>query len=427
MYRFSSLSTLRLQAAFFPLSAALSLLGSAQAESDASFQGTRAGKAEASSSRSSQQGEESVRPTAGHDGSFYVGSADGKYTMRLGGLLQGRFIANFRGDESGRSSTSPDDNVETGFEFRRIELGFSGNIADVGYQLVLATEDGAAGVEQIIAQDVRIDYALTDNWKVAGGRYFAPFLREELIGGGGSLAVALSYMNNTLSIGRGEGLSLLYEDESFRTHLFFSDGAGSGGGGGVNNPFSDGVDWAVTARSDFKFGGDWGQWGDYTAAAGASSATFIGAAVHYQMGESGDTVAANDVNSFMWTVDASTEWDGLNIACAIAGNHTDPGQGTGSDMDDYGIVVQGGYMGKVLEPFLRYESLSFDEDHGYVSEDVSLVTLGANYHATSHFKVGCDVVWALDPMPTDSLNAGLLADGTKDNQVVIRIQGQLKF
>ena len=283
--------------------------------------------------------------TAGHDGSnFFIGSSDGGFMMKIFGLFQARWVGTFRGDESGRSSVSPDDNSETGFEFRRIELGFKGHVGDprIGYVLVLATEDGAAGVEQIIAQDVVLSYKLTDDVTLMGGRYFAPFLREELIGGGGSLAVALSYMNNELSIGRGEGITLLYEKESFRGQVFLSDGAGSGGGGGVNSPHADGVDWAVTGRGDIKVSGDWSQWGDFTGSTSEPMAVFIGGAVHFQHGETGDSVAANDVDLFAWTVDGSVEDGGFNIFFAVAGEHFDA-NGT-ADMDNYGVVVQAGYM-----------------------------------------------------------------------------------
>ncbi len=411
-----------------PVVITFSMIGSVSAEDCAWIQDPNRGANASDATVASQQGEEAGKPTAGHNGSvFYLGSPNGDFTMEFNGLLQFRGIGNIRGSETGRSSTSPDDNTELGFEFRRIELALQGNVYDVGYKLVLATEDGAAGVEQIIAQDVAVSYDLTDNLKITAGRYFAPFLREESIGGGGSLAVALSYMNNSLSIGRAEGVSLIHESDRFRGNIFLNDGAGSGGGGGVNNPFADAVDWAVTARADVRLAGDWGQWGDYSASADDPTGAFLGAAVHYQMGESGDSVAANDVDAVMWTVDASVEWKRLNLFIAAAGNHAD--SGTSSDLDDHGIVAQGGYMtaSGTWEPFLRYEFLSFDRDRGYVAKEVSLVTVGTNYHCSKRLKLGLDVVWALDAMPTDSLNAGLLADGVEENQVVARVQAQVKF
>ena len=366
---------------------------------------------------------------AGHNGSsFFLSSADGGFSMNIGGLLQFRYIGNLRGDESGRTSTSPDDNFEGGFEFRRVELGFSGHVVrpEWKYQIVLATEDGAGGVEQIIAQDVKISYDIDENWTVAAGRYFAPLLREELIGGGGSLPIALSYMNNELSIGRGEGISVLYSGEDVRTHVYLNDGAGSGGGGGVNNPTADMTDFAITGRVDYRIAGDWSQWGDFTNNE-SDKAIFVGAAAHFETGEPGDAVATNDYRLFAWTVDGSYENNGLHLYAAVAGEHFD-NVGT-ANIDNFGVVAQGGYLipDTKYEPFLRGEVMFFDDNNGYVDDTVRMLTTGVNYHVNSNVKLAGDVVWAMDAVPTDSLNAGILADGVKDNQLVFRLQLQMKF
>ncbi|MFK7790729.1 MAG: hypothetical protein AB8C95_14705 [Phycisphaeraceae bacterium] len=364
---------------------------------------------------------------AGHNGSsFFLNSADGGFSMNVSGLMQFRYIGNFRGDEAGRTSTSPDDNTEGGFEFRRVELAFSGHIVEPAwkYVVVLATEDGANGIEQIIAQDLKISYDIDEKWTVAAGRYFAPLLREELIGPA-SQPIALSYMNNELSIGRGEGISLLYNGEDVRTHVYLNDGAGSGGGGGVNNPFADTADFAITGRADFRVSGDWNQWGDFTS--DGEEAIFLGVASHYETGEPGDSVAANDYTLLAWTVDGSYEANGLHLYAAVAGEHFN---NTGSaDITNYGFVTQAGYRiaDTPYEPYVRGEMMFFDSALAYAEDDVALITVGTNYHINSHVKIAGDLVWALDPIPTDSINAGLLADGTKDNQLVLRLQLQLKF
>ncbi len=360
--------------------------------------------------------------SAGHDDrGFHLESADGRYLMRVFGLLQLRGVGTFREDESGSSSTaSPDDGTETGVEFRRVELGFAGHVFDpkAGYLLVLAVDGGS----KIIAQDVALSYSLTDAWKVAGGRYFAPFLREELIGGGGSLAPALSYMNNELSVGRAEGISVMYDSDLFRAHVFASDGAG-----GVSNAFSDMSDWALTARSDLKLAGEWGQWGDFSHLEGDSVAAFLGGAIHYQNGESGDDLAtpANNVDLLAWTVDGSIECGGFHFFASAAGSHKN--RPSLPDLDDFGFVAQSGYMYGRLEPFLRYEVMLFDDANGYSNDTVKLLTGGANFHVNPLLKVGADVMYAFDSVPTDSANAGWLADGSGDGQVVVRLQAQLKF
>lgn len=364
--------------------------------------------------------------TAGHDGNvFYVGSADGNFLMNINGLLQFRWIGNFRGNETGRDAAagrtiggdvSTNDNTEMGFEFRRVELVFSGHIfdPDLGYVLVLA-EDGTGG---ITAQDVVISYKLTDNWSLAVGRYFAPLLREELMGGGGSQAIALSYMNNELSVGRGEGISLRYEQDSFKVHAFLSDGGAKS--------FAAGSDLELTVRGDVKLAGDWGSWGSFTAGRDQEMTAYVGGAFHYAKGETGDLSPANNLESlFSWTIDGSVQYKGWNFYGALAGESSESDTG---DIDNYGFVAQGGYMvTDNWEPFLRYEYMSFDNALGYVSDSVSLITFGTNYHVNERLKLAFDVVFALDPIPTDSVNAGILADGVEDGQIVVRAQTQLKF
>jgi hypothetical protein len=364
-------------------------------------------------------------PIAGRDdGGFFLKSADDNYLMRVFGLLQFRGVGTFRGSETGRAvappdDASPDDDTEIGAEFRRIELGFRGHIFEpkIGYVLVLASDGGS----DIIAQDILISYSLTDEWTLVGGRYFAPFLREELIGGGGSLPVALSYMNNELSVGRAEGISARYDSESVRFHAFLSDGVGGNG----KNAFSDMSNLAFSARTDFKLAGEWGQWGDFTASEGSPTGAFLGGAIHLQKGESGDSVALNDVDLFSWTVDGSIECSGWHLFASLAGTHND--SDAASDLNKIGFVTQAGYTLGKFEPFARYEFLSFDNDFGYADDTVSMLTFGTNYHVNPFFKIGGDIMVALDPVPTDSANAGWLADGVDDGQVVVRLQAQLKF
>ena len=138
-------------------------------------------------------------------------------------------------------------------------------------------------------------------------------------------------------------------------------------------------------------------------------------------------MTSNDFKLFAWTVDASYEANGLHIYGAVAGKHYS--NTSTADTDNVGAILQAGYRipnGR-YEPFARGEVLFFDENLGYVEDTVKLLTLGTNYHYNSNVKFAGDLVWAMDPIPTDSLNAGLLADGVEDNQVSLRLQVQVKF
>ena len=148
---------------------------------------------------------------------------------------------------------------------------------------------------------------------------------------------------------------------------------------------------------------------------------------HYQRGESGDAVAANDVDLLAWTIDGSIENNGVHVYFAAAAERFEADGA--ADTDNYGFLVQIGSMviPDKLEPFVRYECVRFDGNLGFITNEVSLVTIGVNVHLNKSAKLALDAVWAMDPIPTDSLNAGLLADGTKDGQLAVRAQLQLKF
>lgn len=181
---------------------------------------------------------------------------------------------------------------------------------------------------------------------------------------------------------------------------------------------------------------------DFASWSGEPFAAFAGFGLHYEVAETGDgqtsgaTASTGPYDSFLiWTFDGSIETNGLNIYAAILAMHT---QATAAnlvpgDMDNYGFIVQGGYMviPDKLEPFLRYELVSVDG----APDDVNIITLGANYYWRSHaLKFSTDVVVALDPLTsantlgTSFSGAGLLTDNpTSGNQVAVRAQLQLLF
>src|SRR5690606_30909936 len=173
-------------------------------------------------------------------------------------------------------------------------------------------------------------------------------------------------------------------------------------------------------RVDVKLAGDWGQWSDFTSRPGEELAVFVGGAVHWEVGETGDTYDNNEV--LAWTLDASVEVGGFNAFVAYVGTEID--NELGDDYSPWGLIVQGGYnidLGnrQSIEPFVRYEWIDLDDaianDNGDAIEDLSIVTVGVNYYWTKHnAKFTFDVV-----LPQDSLNnvpgvsdsLGLLQDG----------------
>ncbi len=395
---------------------------------------------------------------AGHNGSkFFLQSADGGFLMEIDGQIQLRHTYNSRED-----AVAPDeDNHSAGFELRRTKLQFSGHIADpriqYAVQLSVAHYDNVVEADKIV-----IGYQLTDSIYIWGGEDKGPFSREEITSSRYQLAAERSYVSEFFNLDRVQGVGLIWQDpavlnDMLRVHLMINDGLRSGDGSTGVNPFTqsdsfgaqtttrgttkrfneDASDFAFTARVDLRLAGEWAQMRDFTSFPGEEFAAFIGGAIHYEVGRTGDVFLNNDF--FMWTIDGSIEVNGLNAFAAFYGMHTDnETQFAGvQDFDVYAFVIQGGYniaMGDdSIEPFIRYEWMDFDgavTDFG-INEDntINLVTFGANYYLHRHnAKFTFDIVWALDPIPFTLQGQGLLADAMgEEDQIVLRTQFQLLF
>ncbi len=390
---------------------------------------------------------------AGHNGkNFFLSSADGKTTLNVGGQIQFRYIANLRDNASAAvGAGSPADDFRGGFQFRRLKLNFNGNISSpkLGYDLTLAADRDTGNV---YLEDAALEYEIGEYFggklAVTGGRFKQPFLREELTSSKRQLAVERSSFNEFFTLNRGDGVQLAWTGQMVKVAAMFNDGSNSGDNVGMDF-HNDATDLAITSRVDVKLAGDWKQSKDFAAWSGEPLGVFLGAAMHYEMAESGtrgtQPNTRND-NVLQWTIDGSTEWNGLNVFVAAAGMHTD-GVVAANSRDHFGAMGQVGYMviPDKFEPFARYEWISFDGATNAGDQDVNLITVGFNYYLKKHdAKFTMDVVYALDPIDgtTGSLSTGAFpnsASGSssglgirrdtlgQDGQIVMRAQFQLLF
>jgi hypothetical protein len=389
-----------------------------------------------------------------------------------------------------------DDENEFGMEIPRAKVIFSGHIADPRLQYVIEFIVDP-GSNDVLGDCTVISYELMDGVTAWIGEDKIPFLREEIILPWNLQAVDRSYMNEFFTMGVGQGVGVMIAGDvvfnaPVNLHVMINDGYYSGDGATAPNPFTqagpsqvviddsgdlfsppddpdltddiselaevsgssklfneDRTDFAITARVDIKLMGDWGQAADFAAWEGEDTAAFVGAAIHYEVGETGDSALNNDF--FTWTIDGSMECHGWNLYAAFVGFHTDlEGTRTNSggtltqpladDVDMYGVVVQGGYMipNTSYEPFVRWEWLDFDDAIGASSpvavasatyDELNIITAGVNYYMAKHnAKITVDVVYALDAVPISNSQIGLQADDIDgEDQVVIRAQIQLMF
>lgn len=390
--------------------------------------------------------------TAGHDGkNFFIGSTDGNFLLKIGGQVQPRYIANFR-DQSDDPFASSIDEEEFGFQIRRVKLFFDGHIfsPDLTYRVQLAANRDTGAVE---LEEGIIGYATNDQLRLFVGRFSDPLLRDSFTSNSRQLAVERSITSYIFAGNDNytEGAGVDYRPgDALRFRATVNDGIASGNPGGINTGFlntpndffTDSTDFAATGRADLLVAGNWKQMDDFSAWSGEPFAAFIGAAIHYEVAETGDgntsgfTPVTGPYDDFItWTIDGSIETNGLNLFAAFIGQHINatsfnlfPG-----DMDNYGFVVQGGYMvvPDKFEPFARYEWVSIDS----APDDLSLITGGFNYYFHGHAtKFTMDVVWSMEPLTAvNTLGAGLSGAGLlgdnpgADDQVSVRAQFQLLF
>jgi phosphate-selective porin len=367
--------------------------------------------------------------TAGHDGKFFIGSADGNFRLNVGGQIQFRYLANFRDgtfpDDPDTDRDESDDDTTLGFQTRRTKLWFEGHIFDPNlyYKVVGAFDRGDDGVFEL--EDAYVGYKFDNGLDLRWGQFKLPFMREELISSTKQLAVERSNTNEFFNQGRSQGVQVAWMNEQFRATGALSDGFNS-----ANTDFTqDPSDFAVTGRVEYLAMGDWKQFEQFTSFRGTSNGLMIGGAVHWQ--DDSEEVNNPIDDFFAYTLDASWQSDGWNLFGAITGAAVS-GDGPSGDNDPFGFVVQGGvFMTEEWELFARY-----DFTDGDTLNDYSEVTFGVNYYMHKHAaKFTFDVVWALDETVTDtgaptsavlSTGTGLLASDDSD-QFVLRAQFQLVF
>lgn len=348
--------------------------------------------------------------TAGYEkGSFFLRSQDENFLMRLGGLVQVRYLA----DQA--DAPADGDDFDSGFLVRRARFRVHGHVADphIIYYLQTEASRSSGGVSVI---DAYVGYRVNEEWSIRAGRFLAPFTREFLTSSARLPAVERSYVDGIFNASRVEGVAAYYEGDRFHLAGSFNDGVGS-----QSTDFDgDDVDFALTARGEVCLAGDWGQYKDFVAWSDDGPSAFVGAAVHYQAGETDDVDP--EVDLLRWTADGSVELPPVTLFGAVVGEHRD--SETDGNRDRYGFVGQAGFVAipDKLQPFVRFEHVMFDE-----FDDVSLITGGVNWFLRGHTaKFTGDVVYALDPVPVTVKGAGITAND-EAGQVVLRLQMQVAF
>ncbi|MFM9995461.1 MAG: porin [Phycisphaerales bacterium] len=337
------------------------------------------------------------------------------------GQIQFRYYLNIRDDAALVNE------MTNGFQTRRSKLEAKGEIAD-GWSYffqVAASFDGGG----LSLQEAWVKYDISEDSNLTWGQFKAPGLREELVSSKRQLAAERSVVNETFTQDRSQGVQYAWDSENTRFRVAFTDGLDS-----ENTDFTgESSDFSFSGRFEYKGAGDWKQFDDFTSFRTSAFAWMIGGAAHWESG--GDTNGTVDGDLFQLTVDGSVEGDGWNAFAAFVYRMIDITGGT--DADDMGFLVQGGYfLDPAWELFGRVDMVIPDSNYpALTGEDFTTVTVGVNHYVIpdSHAaKFTADVVYFIDALSESSAvvsadsGSGLLASG-EDGQFALRFQFQLLF
>ena len=394
-------------------------------------------------SRSSLQ---STGMTAGWDNGFFLSSPDGRFLLKIDGQLQFRYVFSY---VDAVTQTDGTDRFQGGFENTRTHLTFRGHVFDRAftYLVRLAASRGGGGAVndfdeanggQVQLLDAWMRWQFIPQWSLRAGQFKLPFSREELVGSAYQLTVERSLVNESLGIGRSQGIELEYQGDALSWRLAYSDGGTDtllGVGALIstappNTPWSTiDTEYAFTSRLEWLVAGEWNQFKQMTSPMGDPFGVMLGIAAHYQEGEFGPV--ARESRWFNSTADVSVDFGGASIYAAALYSYLDtPNFG---EWNIFGAMVQGGlYIAPKWEVFLQFQYGLIDSNSNVVSPpDLSALTAGMNWYIDGQdLKLSFDVGVPLDDVSQFwAFNiAGYRpsSDGA-GGQVVVRTQLQLLF
>jgi hypothetical protein len=342
------------------------------------------------------------------------------FSVNVHGYTQFRYNWNQRDDDF------LDEDSTIGFQNARTAVNVSGNIATENWGYFVQWEWSDAEGSGANLTDAFGYYKMGNGWSFKFGQFKLPLYREELVGDTYQLFANRSVVNSASGFnqGRSQGIQFAYEGDVFRFAGAFSDGLNT-----ANTDFNSPAeaDWAITARGEWKWAGDWKQSKDFTSFRNSDFFGMVGFAGNYQSG--GETFATTDSSGWNLTADVSIEGNGWNAFAAAAWVDTDPAFGDSTDV--YSFQIQGGiFVSENWELVAGYDVLIPDNDD---FDNYNTVRIGANNYfiPDSHAaKLTIDFSYFIDATtsalaPPNTLT-GLLATDS-EGEWNLRAQMQLMF
>jgi hypothetical protein len=376
---------------------------------------------------------------------FFLASSDGRFKLKIGGLIQERLMQSFL-----RSDAS--DRWRGGLENTRTRLDFSGHIFDRDTTFLVQAGYGYFDPYNINGPPFRIfarlwdawiKLKLNERWSAKVGVFMMPFTRESLVSDKYQLAVDRSLIDYRLGLGRTQGIEFTWASDDTRVFLSTSDGSANlravnSAGGNPTPPWralGRDSDWSFTARGEFLLEGSWNQFNQFTSPVGSERGMMWGLAVHAQRSErTGSGGSKRDQIGI--TSDLSIHGDGMTFFASGTFHNQTNIQATIPNADWIGYVVQAStYLTDTTEYFIRYQGGGVEQDQ-FGNNDVNILTNGINWYLDGQgLKVTSDFGWSFGEISAGAGNApgmsnemvGWRTQLNQNAQWLFRTQLQLAF
>ena len=390
--------------------------------------------------------------TGGWKDSFYIGSDDGNWKLKIGGYTQVRYSYDHRSS----NPANPGESVDTwGAAIRRLKLYFDGHIIDPSwrYKIEFASNQGAA----FALEDTWIEKQMADGLVLKTGQFKSPFLRETLLSDTVTMLVDRSSIESFFGAGRSAGLQLSWETEQLRVTGGYFNGfevkSNYFNSGSMRNLAWDSTkiaEYAFVSRLEWKPSGGWAQFKDPSSWVKDGPGLLVGVAAEVEKKENTQGCAAGAENPFVVaaTADVSIEFAGGSLMSYFVWRQVEPTAAGLEVANQFGVVVQGGvFISDTLELTARYEYGDADtmpnggapnpnpavmDNNGY--SIFNAVGLGANWYISGQrVKLSADINYAFNGVGAFTSSANdFLVDGTsatgqfdQSGQVLARVQLQL--
>ena len=388
---------------------------------------------------------------------FFIQSDDGRFILRPWVHMQFRDVTMWRQDLKPGNR----DDVENGFEMRRMRFGLDGNLfsPDFTYFFNWATVRASGNANVVNSSGTKIGTVsnnlggvplLEEAWVkykipntdfyLKAGQIKDPLLHDQVVSSRYQQSAERSLTADVFANGDAftEGVTFIWDPKSFiRTEAGVNHGLRSANTNFLD-PATNFFDYGVAGRAELKL---FGRWEDYSqiGAVGVKDPLLVfGLGADYsEHGHDGQTVMAfdgqyadpNGLNFYGALVDRYTNHSfgiatqsptGANISAAPAGvlDHA---------TNEYSLLAEAGYLiNQHVEPFGRYEYIHLEGTAAGSHNYFSVITAGVNYYIVGHrAKLTGEMIYLPHGIPIDDSPSDTLTEPNGRNEISVVLQLQV--